>query len=66
MSMETQSRRSEQETLLSVDSLDVKFEVADGTIHALRDVCDLEFHVEGVDTQQRFLLASSGLCLHAH
>ncbi|MFC6954209.1 ABC transporter ATP-binding protein [Halorubellus litoreus] len=38
MSMETQSRRSEQETLLSVDSLDVKFEVADGNIHALRDV----------------------------
>jgi len=38
MSMETQPRRSEQETLLSVDSLDVKFEVADGTIHALRDV----------------------------
>jgi peptide/nickel transport system ATP-binding protein len=36
--METQSRRSERETLLSVDSLDVKFEVADGTIHALRDV----------------------------
>ncbi|WP_227132705.1 dipeptide ABC transporter ATP-binding protein [Halorubellus salinus] len=38
MSMETSTRRSDQETLLSVDSLDVKFEVADGNIHALRDV----------------------------
>jgi len=33
-----QTRRTTQETLLSVDSLDVKFEVADGTIDALRDV----------------------------
>ena len=38
MSMETQSRRSDQEQLLRVDSLDVEFEVIDGTIHALRDV----------------------------
>jgi peptide/nickel transport system ATP-binding protein len=38
MSTQQQSRRSDQETLLSVDSLDVKFEVPDGTIHALRDV----------------------------
>ncbi len=38
MSMETPTRRSDQETLLSVDSLDVKFEVTDGIIHALRDV----------------------------
>ena len=38
MSMETPTRRTDQETLLSVDSLDVKFEVADGNIHALRDV----------------------------
>jgi peptide/nickel transport system ATP-binding protein len=36
--METPTRRSDQETLLSVDSLDVKFEVTDGIIHALRDV----------------------------
>ena len=38
MSMETPTRRSDQESLLSVDSLDVKFEVTDGIIHALRDV----------------------------
>lgn len=38
MSMETQSRRSDQEQLLRVDSLGVEFEVTDGTIHALRDV----------------------------
>ena len=38
MSMESQSRSSEQETLLRVDSLDVNFEVADGIIRALRDV----------------------------
>ncbi|MFC7132811.1 MULTISPECIES: ABC transporter ATP-binding protein [Salinibaculum] len=38
MSTQQPTRRSEQETLLSVDSLDVKFEVPDGTIHALRDV----------------------------
>ncbi|MDB2294090.1 ABC transporter ATP-binding protein [Halorubrum ezzemoulense] len=38
MSVETKSRRSEQEQLLRVDSLDVKFEVTEGTIHALRNV----------------------------
>ena len=38
MNTQKQIQRSEQETLLSVDSLDVKFKVADGTIHALRDV----------------------------
>jgi peptide/nickel transport system ATP-binding protein len=38
MSMETPTRRSEKESLLSVDSLDVKFAVEDGTIDALRDV----------------------------
>jgi len=38
MSTQTQSRRRKGETLLSVDSLDVNFEVEDGTIHALRDV----------------------------
>ncbi|WP_340101823.1 ABC transporter ATP-binding protein [Salinibaculum salinum] len=38
MSTQKQTQRSEQEPLLSVDSLDVKFEVANGNIHALRDV----------------------------
>ena len=38
MTTQQQSKRTEHETLLSVDSLDVKFEVSDGDIHALRDV----------------------------
>jgi oligopeptide/dipeptide ABC transporter ATP-binding protein len=38
MSTQKQTQRSEQDPLLSVDSLDVKFDVADGTIDALRDV----------------------------
>jgi len=38
MSQKGQPQRAEQEPLLSVDSIDVKFEVADGTIDALRDV----------------------------
>ena len=38
MTAQKQAERAVQETLLSVDSLDVKFEVEDGIIHALRDV----------------------------
>jgi peptide/nickel transport system ATP-binding protein len=38
MSLEQQNRRAEGDPLLSVDSVDVTFEVADGTIRALRDV----------------------------
>ncbi|WP_158059593.1 dipeptide ABC transporter ATP-binding protein [Halorussus halophilus] len=35
---EREDRRIDQETLLNVDSLDVKFGLSDGYIHALRDV----------------------------
>jgi len=38
MTAQKQTDRTTQETLLSVDSLDVKFQVADGEILALRDV----------------------------
>jgi oligopeptide/dipeptide ABC transporter ATP-binding protein len=38
MTAQRQAERTEQETLLEVDSVDVKFEVSDGQIHALRDV----------------------------
>lgn len=38
MSKQKRSQQTKQEPLLSIDSLDVTFEVADGTIEALRDV----------------------------
>ena len=38
MTVQKHTERTEQETLLSVDSLDVKFEVEDDDIQALRDV----------------------------